>query len=375
MRFSADRNGFLDTGNQWFVTSRFNRRDSLVTMKLPPSAVFATTLAGSSFMSLRLSLILSGFSLCSISLVGCSRQAPIQETIVEEEIVEKLLGAPDRLTSLVKQVPDATYQSVENGVRRATVKTRLPDGGMMTLWVYQPDPLPGGKLPCVFIAPAGTRLVHGSELGKGAEAEHIPWAKAGFTVVAYELSGDPGSDNASNAQMKTAAEQFREAKSGLLNAQVAMAYAKEKLPFVDSRRFYTAGHSSAGTMSLYVAEMDPQVKACVAFMPAVDVRAWLGVQGLTTIQQNNIVPEAGAYVSKISPMTYMDRLSQPTFLVYVGNDDKAITGPAEKFAKQMQDLGKDITVVKIPTGTHYGSMIQEGIPLAIEWLKMVDSMN
>lgn len=344
-------------------------------MELPLSDALATTLLGSSCMSLRLSLALSGLLLLSVGLPGCSNQTPVKGTIVEEEIVEKLLGAPDRLSALVNKVLDANFTPLESGVKRAIVQAPLPEGGTMTMWVYQPDPLPGGKLPCVFIAPAGTRMVHGSELGQGAELEHIPWAKAGFAVVAYELSGDPGSQDASNSQMQIAAEAFREAKSGLLNAQVAMEYAKEKLSFVDSRRFYTVGHSSAGTMALYVAEMDPQVKACVAFMPAVDIRAWLGVQGLTKIQRDNIVPQAGDYVNKISPVTHIERLSQPTFLVYVGNDDKTLWGPAEKFAQQMQTMGKDITVVKIPVGTHYQSMIDEGIPLAIEWLKMVNSMN
>ncbi|WP_158265457.1 alpha/beta hydrolase family protein [Blastopirellula marina] len=326
-------------------------------------------------MSLRLSITLSGLLLLSIGLVGCSNQVPVNGTLVEEEIVEKLLGAPDRLSVLVKQTPDGNYSPVGNGVRRAIVKTRMPNGGTMTLWVYQPDSIPGGKLPCVFIAPANTRMVHGSDLKKGSENEHIPWAQAGFAVVAYELSGDPGSDDASNGQLQLAAEEFRAAKSGLLNAQIAMAYAKEKLSFVDSRRFYTVGYDSAGTMALYVAEMDPQVKASVALMPAVDVRAWLGVQGMTKIQRNNIVPDAGAYVSKISPATHIARLSQPTFLLYMGNDDKSNWGPAEQFAKQMQDLGKDITVVKIPTGKRYETMIEEAIPLAIQWLKMVDSMN
>lgn len=326
-------------------------------------------------MSLRLSITLSGLLLLSIGLVGCSNQVPVNGTFVEEEIVEKLLGAPNRLSALVKQTPDANYTQVGNGVRRAIVTTPMPNGGSMKLWIYLPDSIPGGKLPCVFIAPANTRMVHGSHLNKGAEKEHIPWAQAGFAVVAYELSGDPGSDNASNGQLQTAAEEFRAAKSGLLNAQMAMAYAKEKLPMIDSRRFYTVGYDSAGTMALYVAEMDPQVKASVALMPAVDVRAWLGVQGLTTIQRNNIVPDAGAYVSKISPSTHIERLSRPTFLLYLGNDDKSYLGPAEQFAKQMQNLGRDITVVKIPIGKRYEAMIEEGIPLATEWLKMVDSMN
>lgn len=326
-------------------------------------------------MTLRTSFFALTLAVGVLGISGCGPTSNIKSPVIDSEVVELLLAPPNRLGISVKQAPDANYKTVESGVRRANVIVKLPSGGSMALWVYQPDPLPSSKVPCVFIAPAGTRLVHGRQLEAGDEAEHIPWVKAGFAVVAYELSGDPGSDEATNAQMKVAAEEFRAAKSGLTNARVAMAYAKEKASFVDPRRFYTAGHSSAGTMALYVAEMDPQVKAVAAFMPAVDVRAWLGPQGINVIQQAEIVPNAGEYVTRISPSTYVDRLSQPVFLAYVGNDDPGITKSAEKFCQEMREKGKDITTLRIPTGEHYQSMIDDALPMAVDWLTMVNSMR
>ena len=56
--------------------------------------------------------------------------------------------------------------------------------------------LPNGRhdpksLPCVFIAPAGAAM-WGMTLGDGDRREHVPYALAGFAVVAYEVSGDVG---------------------------------------------------------------------------------------------------------------------------------------------------------------------------------------
>ena len=325
-------------------------------------------------MTLRTSIFTLALALVSLGFAGCGPTSDIKSPVIDSEVVELLLAPPNRLATSVKQAPDANFKNVESGISRASVIVKLPSGGSMALWIYQPDPLPSGKVPCVFIAPAGTLMIHGKQLDKGDQAEHIPWVKAGFAVVAYELSGDPGSSDATPAQLKTAAEKFRQAKSGLMNARVAMAYAKEKLSFVDSRRFYTAGHSSAGTMAMYVAVMEPQVKAVAAFMPAVDVEAFFGPQDMKAIQQNGIVPDAKEYVTRISPSTYIQQISQPLFLSYVENDP-GNTRPAEKFCQEMREKGKDITSLRIPVGEHYQSMIDDALPMAVDWLTMINSMR
>ncbi len=58
------------------------------------------------------------------------------------------------------------------------------------LWLYLPegqhDPQ---SLPCVLIAGAGSNLVTGMELTDGDRPEHLPYARAGMAVLAYELDG------------------------------------------------------------------------------------------------------------------------------------------------------------------------------------------
>ncbi|PQO31067.1 hypothetical protein C5Y96_11955 [Blastopirellula marina] len=326
-------------------------------------------------MSYRSFVILAGFSVALCFGLGCSQNQPVTETLVESEFADQLLAPMNYLGAIAKQAPDAVFRSQGPGVRKAVVQTRLPDGQTMTLWIYQPDPLPQSKVPCVFIAPAGTMMIHGLQLADGDSPEHLPWVKAGFAVVAYELSGNADAENSTDAQLKSAAEKFRQAKSGLLNAQIAMAYAREKVSFVNPQQFYTAGHSSAGTMALYVAEMEPQVKGAIAFMPAVDIRASLGIDGITYVQNAQIVPEAGVYVNGISPLTHIHRLSQPTFLFIAGDDRSDITGPADSFGKKLREMGNDVTIVRVPSGGHFDPMLDPGIPMAIEWLKMITQSN
>ncbi len=318
-------------------------------------------------------LVASSIAVC-LGL-GCSQNQPVNDTLVETEFADQLLAPMNYLGTIAKQSPDAVFKPQGSGVKKAVVQTKLPDGQSMTLWIYQPDPLPSSKVPCVFIAPAGTMMIHGLKLADGDSPEHLPWVEAGFAVVAYELSGDADAQNTPDDQLKIATQKFRQAKSGLLNAQLAMAYAREKVSFVNPRQFYTAGHSSAGTMALYVAEMEPQVKGAIAFMPAVDVRTSLGRDAITYIQNAGIVPETGIYVSKISPATHVHRLSQPTFLFIAGDDRPDITGPADAFAKKLREQGSDVTVVRVPNGGHFEPMLDPGIPMAIEWLKMITQTN
>jgi hypothetical protein len=48
-----------------------------------------------------------------------------------------------------------------------------------------------GTLPCVLMAPAGTDLIRGSHLEPDMnQPERIPYVRAGFAVVAFELDGE-----------------------------------------------------------------------------------------------------------------------------------------------------------------------------------------
>ena len=73
------------------------------------------------------------------------------------------------------------------------------------------------------VAPAGTILLTGIGLAEGDRPEHIPFAREGFAVLAYELDGpisDP--DRNSVPKLKVACEAFLAARCGLTNAKFAL---------------------------------------------------------------------------------------------------------------------------------------------------------
>ena len=103
-------------------------------------------------------------------------------------------------------------------------EARLPGGDKPgfagKLWLY----LPSGdhaveSLPCVLITAGGSSLLKGIHLSEHARAEQLPYVRAGFAVLAYELDGAlPEGRNASEAEMKEAMARFLAARAGLVNA-------------------------------------------------------------------------------------------------------------------------------------------------------------
>ncbi|HEX8559598.1 MAG TPA: prolyl oligopeptidase family serine peptidase [Pyrinomonadaceae bacterium] len=249
-------------------------------------------------------------------------------------------------------------------------EVRLPGRGAAgKLWVYLPESAARGKIPCVLIAPAGTRMFHGATLGEGDRPEHLPYARAGFAVVAYELDG-PLEDDASEEEMFQAAELFRRAEAGLLNARAALDYALAKLPQVDASRVYTAGHSSAGTTSLLVAEREPRIAACVAYAPVTDLEKYFGEVALAELSA--AMPDYGEFVKRVSPQAGLRELRRPLFLFHAEDDDMAPIAESAKFAAEVSKHNPAVTFVRAARGGHYDSMLKEGVPKAIAWLKALN---
>ncbi len=232
--------------------------------------------------------------------------------------------------------------------------------------IYLPEKPPEGKLPCVLIAPAGTPLIHGMNLGPGDQAEHLPYVRAGFAVVAYSLSGhvaNPGSD----AEVAAGIRAFMQADGGLVNARTALDFALARVGKIDPERVYAAGHSSAATLALLVAEHDPRIKACVAFAPVTDVPARLGPQTIAMVSRQ--IGGFREFAQHVSPRTDMEKLRCPVFLFHARNDKNVPPAQSVTFANDLKKTNPNVKLVQVPTGGHYNAMIKQGIPQAIAWLK------
>ncbi|MFC1836622.1 alpha/beta hydrolase family protein, partial [Thermodesulfobacteriota bacterium] len=148
-------------------------------------------------------------------------------------------------------------------------KLHVAESGI-NVWTYWPKKRPAAKLPCVLIAAAGSRLYHGMSLGEGDMPEHVPYAQAGFFVIAYDVSG-PLSKQAPEKAKRKAIRLFMDSKGGLRDASSALELALKKYDFIDRERVFAVGHSSAGTIALWVAENLPKVQGCVAYAPIADI--------------------------------------------------------------------------------------------------------
>jgi predicted Zn finger-like uncharacterized protein len=246
-------------------------------------------------------------------------------------------------------------------------------GSEMTLWLYLPagEHAPG-SLPCVLIAPAGSIVITGMALGDGDRDEHLPWARAGFAVLAYSLDGDLPRERISDvAAIRQASAAFRLARGGLSNAEIALEWLSKKAPEVDSRRIYTVGHSSAGTAALLVAEHNARIKACVAFAPAVDYAGNFGFAQRLLLRSGG-VSWLDEFFTTYDPKHHAAEMRGPVYLFQATDDSVVPVSRSQSFADDLKRLGKPVTFVTVPTGGHYDAMIEEGVPRAIEWVRGLD---
>lgn len=250
----------------------------------------------------------------------------------------------------------------------------LQRGGRVTrVWIYRPRPLPTWSVPCVLIAPAGSHLFDGMALGEGDRLEHMSYVRAGMVVVAYELDGAiPNGQRPSDDALVRAAGEFMAAGAGIRNAQDALGYALATVPEIDPKRIYAAGHSSAATLALQLAQHDPRIAAVAAYAPCTDTEKRMG----------SAVGEFDArikgyrdFVRSYSPLRNAAQLRCPVFLFHAVDDDNVLVAESDAFVAAVRKTNPNVTYDRYPTGGHYEGMRTEGIPQAISWMKQLPDIR
>jgi acetyl esterase/lipase len=232
------------------------------------------------------------------------------------------------------------------------------------VWVYYPKTLPSEKIPCVLVAPAGSRLLDGKRVGDGDSPEHLPYVEAGFAVVSYDISG-PLTEDMSDEEVVAGISAFVKSDGGISDAREAIKLAIQKFSFIDSGRLFLAGHSSAATLALQVAQNAPKIKGCVAYAPIVNVEEWLSAETLDMLKETGL----GDLVRAQSPHLHGEKIGCPVFLFCAQDDDTVDHDSVRTYAEALKSAGKSVEYVEETTGGHYDGMIQVGIEKAIEWLK------
>ena len=240
-------------------------------------------------------------------------------------------------------------------------------GGVpMTVWAYLPANPTEAKLPCVFVAPAGSYCVNGMALGDGDRDEHFPYVAAGFATVSYSLDGDlpRGAEN-DDRKLFAAVRAFAAADGGLANLQAAADFALQRLP-IDPQRLAVAGHSSAATHALTAARRDPRFRACLAYAPCVDL---LQRQGQLLRALEPAIPGATEFFRKNSPQQNLDGPTCPTFVFHARDDDNCPFEDTAKYVAGLRSANPTVRLAEVATGGHHESMVRDGVPQGIRWLQ------
>jgi hypothetical protein len=114
----------------------------------------------------------------------------------EPALEQPAVASQDNATWVMPPLPQpAAGAEIEPGVLFSEVSIQpgsaagqSQPGHRGKFWLYLPKGQhPAGSLPCILIAGAGSNLITGMDLGDGDRREHLPYARAGFAVLAYEL--------------------------------------------------------------------------------------------------------------------------------------------------------------------------------------------
>jgi len=279
----------------------------------------------------------------------------------------------------VPQLPDLSVATPISGTNSTfqfiQIKQGSGPGQTMQFRVYLPvAQSPAQSIPCVLLAPAGTNMLHGNPLdGDDFHDEALPYSEAGMAVVCFSLDGemtaDPSAgDRAYGLALSVAYRQFMAAKAGVVNGRNALEFALAKLPQVNPKKIFTAGHSSAATVSLLMAANEERLAGAIAYAPVTDLNI-----RLEEIAQDrsvrSILPGITTYLRTGSPVTYVDRYKCPLFVFHARDDTNELFQNTENFVNQLKAKSAKVDFAIVNSGDHYDSMIQSGIPQAINWIR------
>ena len=279
----------------------------------------------------------------------------------------------------VPQLPELTASTHIPGTNSTFQYLMISQGSgpgqAMQFRVYLPaTQYAPGSIPCVLLAPAGTNMLHGNPLDAGDyHDEALPYCEAGMAVVCYSLDGEmtaepTDGDRAYGLALATGYRQFTAAKAGVVNGRNALEFALAKLPQVNPKKIFAAGHSSAATVSLLLAAHEERLAGAIAYAPITDLNIRLG-EIASDASVRAILPGIRTYLRTGSPITYADRFKCPLFVFHARDDSNEPFPNTDTFVTKLKSLSKPVDFVTVDSGDHYDSMITNGIPQAINWIR------
>lgn len=276
-----------------------------------------------------------------------------------------------------QSIPESKVRVAQVDFAQVNRGTPSLPGSQMKVRVYLP---PGEhashSLSCVLVSPAGTTMLTGNDLDAlndhAYHDETLPYAEAGMAVIEYSLDGARDeSDKKIVDSFKKAYLAFRDTGGGVVNGRNALEFALQRLPMVDPNRIFSAGHSSAGTVSLLLAASEPRLRGCIAYAPGADVEEH-SEKVLKVPLLALALPGVRNFAHQASPMNHTEHIRMPVFLFHAKDDSKVPAATMERFVEKLKGTNPHVTFISVEKGDHYQPMIEEGIPSAIDWIHTIE---
>jgi dipeptidyl aminopeptidase/acylaminoacyl peptidase len=254
------------------------------------------------------------------------------------------------------QAPDAASKLP------ASVQLRELERDAQTVWLY----VPAGREPSalVVIPPSGGTLLTAPPLTLEDRPDHLPYVEAGFAVVAFSLSGTL-SGTVTEEQVQTAIGDFAKARTGVLDAEKAIAVALAEVPALADRPIFAAGHSSAANLAIALAAEEPRIRAVAAYAPVADAPAF--VEGNRLERMARDIPGALDINRELSPLQAATKIQSAVFLFHAEDDDVAPVAGTRELARILTEHGHAPELRIVKTGGHSDAFSAEGLPAGVAW--------
>jgi dienelactone hydrolase len=136
-----------------------------------------------------------------------------------------------------------------------------------------------------------------------------------------------------------------------VNDALAAADALEKLPYVDSKRLYVAGHSNGGTLAMLVAMTSGRFRAAASFSGSPDQMNWTvtrsNMSGYGGTQEGVPYDTQNKKESHMrSPLAFPESFKCPTRL-YFGNQEQYFKATNQKLAELAKKKKRDVDAVEV----------------------------
>jgi dipeptidyl aminopeptidase/acylaminoacyl peptidase len=221
-------------------------------------------------------------------------------------------------------------------------------------WLFIPRGAEKKPTSAVLRIPAGGSIFKPAVLGLGTVPEIEPYVRAGYVTMVMSFRGTLDNQG-----------KFSGSRGGLDDVLSALEFLK-KQPEVNPKSIFVAGHSSAATLTLRVAQVSNIPRAVAAFSPVTEWTEFFKKR------LDNFSDESRKFLAGSSPLTHAAQTGCPVLLTHGTADRVVPLSHSKRMAEKLKAAKKQCEFVALPQGDHYYSMLRAGIPLSLCWFSEIE---